>query len=111
MLNIIQGEKQTVIIDLVSSKTGKRTDLTGNTEIKVCYVAGTTVVEKTKTATQVTVIGDEEDGQIQADLQVADTDSMPPTSEGHIEISIDYGSGDIRKSQILNAFSVASKLC
>ena len=111
MIEIIQGEKQPITIDLVSSKTGKRIDLTGNTEITVCFQAGSTLISKTKTATEVVVVGDPADGQITADLQVADTDSMPTTSSGSIEVVIDFGSGDVRKSQILEAFQVIQKIC
>ena len=111
MIEIIQGEKQPITIDLVSSVSGKRVDLTGNIEITVCYKAETTIVAKKKTLAEVVVVGDPADGQITAHLLPADTDTFPATQSGHIEVIVDYDNDDIRKSQILDAFRVTEKIC
>lgn len=107
---IIQGAQSKFTIDCVDS-TGKRFDLTGNTEIKCCFKASTTVVEKLKTTGGVTVVGDPADGQIESTLEVADTDAMPPVMDGCIEVVVDYGSGTVKKSQILDAFIIIEKKC
>lgn len=111
MLDIIQGEKQPFEFNLTSKKSGGPFDLTGNIEIEVCFKSGTTIVTKKKTLSEITVVGSPELGQISGDLEVADTDSLPSTENGDVEIKIDFGGGDIKKAQILGAFKVTEKIC
>lgn len=111
MIEVIQGEKQTFNIDLTSKKTGKSFDLTGNTEITVCFKSGTTIIEKTKTATEVSEVGDPLLGQITVDLLTTDTATMLPTQEGIIVVEVDFGSGDVRKAIQNNAFTVEADPC
>jgi len=111
-LEIIQGEKQPYNIDLTSKASGKPFDLTGVSDITVCFKTDAIVIEKTLGALEVSIVGDPQLGQITGNLLVADTDSMTPTTEGQIEIQIDVdGAGDIKKSQILNGFIVLEKIC
>ena len=110
VVKIIQGEKQTVTIELTSQKSGNKFDLTGATEIVVCFVAGTTVIQKLLSLSEVTVVS-ALNGEITADLLVADTDTLPATTDGKVEVQVTFGAGDVRKAQILNAFTVAAKFC
>ena len=111
MIEIIQGEKQTVNIDLVSKTTGKPFDLTGATEIKVCFKAGSTTVSKLLSLAEVSVVGNALLGQITTDLSTTDTDSMTQTSKGDVEVTVDYGSGNVKKAQIQDTFKVTEKIC
>ena len=112
MIQVIQGERQEFTIDLTSEKTGNKFDLTGFSEIKVCFKAGTTIIEKLESvpADNVSVVS-AINGQISAELSVADTDAMTAANDGAIEIEIDFGGGDIKKVQILSAFNVVNKIC
>jgi len=107
---IIQGEKQDFAFNLKSKSTGNRFDLTGFSEIKVCFKSGTTLVEKLESLAEVTVVS-AADGQITTSLSVADTDSFAKSDDGDVEIHVDFGGGDVKKSQILGAFFVTEKLC
>lgn len=111
MIEVIQGEKQPFTIRLRSKSTGDPWDLSANVEIKVCFKSGTTIVEKLKTLAEVSIVGAVTEGKIQTDLLIADTNLLPKTTEGHIEVLVDYGSGDVRKTQILGAFHVIEKIC
>ena len=111
MIEVIQGEKQPFTISLRSKSTGDAFDLTGFNEITVCFKAGSTTIEKTESAGEVSVVGADDKGKIQVDLKVADTTSFAKTTDGQIEVSVDFGSGDIRKLQILDAFHVVEKIC
>ncbi len=89
MLEIIQGEQQPYKIDLTSKKTGKPFDLTGNVEIDVCFKAGSTVIVKKKTLSQV-VVDSALLGQISGNLEVGDTESMSPLTDGQIEVLVNF---------------------
>lgn len=115
MLDIIQGEKQPWAITIVTKNavTGKTTplDLAGFSEITVCFKTGTIITTLTQTGGDITV-----DiavlGEISGNLTVAQTDALPaPIEDGSAEISVDFGSGDVRKSIILNSHRVTAKLC
>lgn len=110
-IDVIQGERKPWTIDLTSSKTGKPFDLTGNTEIKVCFQAGSTTIELLKTLAEVTVVGLDELGQISGELTTTQSDSLTPTTEGNIEVHVTFGAGDVRKAQLINAFTVTAKIC
>ena len=110
MIKIIQGEQQPFTIDLKSAETGKPFDLTGYSEITVCFKAGSSLVSK-DTSSGVSVVGDPMLGQISGTLEVADTSSLTSTASGSIEVTIDFGGGNIKKTQILNEFSVSQTLC
>ena len=111
MIEIIQGEKQIFNINLKSKKTGLPLDLTGNTEIEVCFKSGDIIISKKKTDSKVSVVGDVKLGQITTTLLIADTPLLPPTSEGAIEVVVTKGAGEVEKSQDLNAFSVVAGIC
>lgn len=110
-IEVIQGEKQTFNIDLTSKKTGKPFDLTGNTEIEVCFKAGETVISKKKTLTEVTVVGDAQLGQISTDLSTTDSATLPVVSNGLIVVSIDFGGGLVKKAIFECAFTVKADPC
>lgn len=86
MLDIIQGEQQPYKIDLTSKKTGLPFDLTGNVEIEVCFKAGSTIIIKKKTLGEV-IVDSLILGQISGNLEVSDTNSMTPLTDGAIEVS------------------------
>lgn len=112
MLEIIQGEQQPYSITINKKKDGKITgplDLTGNVEIKVLFKIGATIITKLKTTSQVTVVSAIL-GQISGNLLIADTDLMTAGTDGVVEIHVDYGSGNVKKLQILNAFKVFAKI-
>jgi len=113
MIQVIQGERQPFIIDLESEKTGKPFDLTGFTEIQVCFKAGTTVISKLESvpADNVAVVGGPTNGQISAELAAVDSDTLAATSGGQIEVIISFSATNIQKTQILDAFAVLDKIC
>jgi len=86
MLDIIQGEQQPYKIDLTSKKTGLPFDLTGNVEIEVCFKAGSTIIVKKKTLSEV-IVDSEILGQISGNLEVFDTNPLTPLTDGSIEVS------------------------
>lgn len=110
MVDVIQAERQSFTIKL-RDQDGDPFDLTGFSEITVCFVAGSTVVTKTQTGAEVSVVGSDELGVISTALTTTDSDSMPKTSQGNIEVQIDFGGGDVRKTQFFGAFKVSEKLC
>jgi len=109
-VDVIQGEKQSFTINL-KQPSGSPFDLTGFTEITVCFKAGSTVVQKLESLAEVSVVGADTLGTITVDLAIADSDSFSPTGEGHIEVHVAFSASDVRKTQILNAFQVTAKLC
>jgi len=110
MLEIIQGEDQAVPIDLTSRKTGKPFDLTGATEILVCFKSGAQKVEKKLTDTDVSIVGSPLLGQITTDLTPADTTSLGSTDNGTIVVTITQPAG-ITKSVKKDAFTVLEDPC
>ena len=117
MREVIQGEQETFTINLTQTKTlsdGTKVvspfDLTSNTEIEVCFKVSTIKVTKLKTLTEVSVIGADTDGKIQASLEVADSDSFQ-AGNGDIEIVVTKPAGAVTKFQILNGFQVVTKIC
>ena len=110
MLNIIQNERKPFSITITSKKTGLPLNLTGNSDITVCFKAGVSLTTLTKTGVRITV-DNAVLGQISGALTQAETDAMSAVNSGDIEIAVDYGSGDVQKSQKFNAFSVTAKLC
>ncbi len=112
MIEIIQGEKQPYELDLTSKETGTNFDLTGVTDIIVCFRSGSTTVIKKKSLAEVVVVGNPVLGQISGDLLIADTNSLPATEQGDIEVVIDVdGAGDIQKAQKLGSFTVTEGIC
>lgn len=110
-VEIIQGEKQTVNINVKSKLTGQPFDFTGATEIVICFKSSSVVIQKKLTDTDVSVVGDPKLGQLTTALQVADTDSLPVTQNGHIEIVETKAVGEVSKAQILDGFTVLAKIC
>jgi len=111
MVEVIQGEKQAFTVNVV--KKGTTTvpfDLTGFTEITVCFKVGSSVVVKTETGGDVAVVGDPLLGQISVSLTVADTSAMAP-GNGDIEVDVEKGAGENTKSQSLDSFIVVASIC
>jgi len=111
LIEVIQGEEQLFNIDLTSQKTQRPFDLTGNTEIKVCFDSEGTVVQKTKTATEVTVVGSPLLGQISVTLLAADTTTLPFTKNGLIIVTVLFASSGPKKAKLKPAFTVAEDTC
>ena len=111
MRQIVQGEQQTFVIQLSRKQDNVQFpfDLTGYTEIQVCFKSNTTIVEK-DTSSDVTVVGPDTDGKIQAILQVADTESFQ-TGKGDIEVVVTKPAGEVTKWQIPNSFQVSEAIC
>ena len=111
MLKIIQNARKPFSINLSSEKNDDLPlDLTGNVEITVCFKTVSTLATLTKTGGRITV-DNLVLGQISGALTQAETDVMPIENNGLIEIQVDFGSGDVQKTQILNGFVVAAKAC
>lgn len=115
MKKLVQGEKAEFTFQLATkSKAGlvKPFDLSTNTEITVRFRAGSTTLAKNRVANPVgvVVLGFDADGKIQATLAVADTDAMPKTTSGLVEVVVTKPGGDVRKFQLKNAFQVDEKL-
>ncbi len=111
MLKIIQNEKQPFTINMTSEQlNGLPFDLTGFSDITVCFKAGSVVTTLTESGSRITVV-EEKIGQISGALTQAETDAMSIVTSGIIEIAVDFGGGDVRKTQINNAFSVIEKVC
>ena len=111
MLKIIQNEKQSFSISLKSEASGGPFDLTGNTEIRVCFKSGEVVTILTKTGAEITVDGDPLLGIISGALTVAQTGAMGVVGSGVIEVEVTKGAGEVTKTQILGAFSVTASVC
>jgi len=117
MKPVIQGAQVPFTINLTETKNQNGVkvttpfDLTGNTEIEVCFKVGSTVVSKKKTVgAGVLIIGAEIDGKISSTLEIADSDGFAP-GDGDIEIFETKGAGVVTKFQILKAFQVIEKIC
>lgn len=110
-IKIIQGETKTINIDVISEKTQRAFDMTGHTEITVCIVSGTTKIELTETGGRVVVVGDPKFGQLTLTLTAAESTSLPQTSNGNIEVTVEQPGPVITKTQALNSFVVLPKLC
>lgn len=110
MINIIQGEQQPYLIRL-RDEFGDPIDLTGLTAISVCFQSGSTKVTHTLALTTVAVSGDVLLGKLAGTLTVAETDSLPKTTNGDIEVLLTSPGLGTKKTQITNAFSVAKKIC
>lgn len=117
MRTIIQGEKETFTINLTEKESlsdgtilTKPFDLTGFTEIEVCFKVGTTIKSKKLTLAEVSVIGLDTDGKIQVALEVADSNGFG-VGQGSIEVVITKAVGDVTKFQILNSFQIVQKFC
>lgn len=112
MKTIIQGEKSVFTVRLTTKEAGSEIslpyDLTGNTEITMHWKVGTKLKTKNRVATTVgvVVLGDARDGKIQGTLLVADTADMPKTGTGLVEIKVDFGSGNVKKFIVENAFTM-----
>jgi len=115
MLDIVQGEKQpwAITVQTKNKTTGKTSplDLTGFTEITVCFKTGVGLVTLTETGARVTV-DNAVLGEISGDLLVAETDAMEaPIEDGSAEVVVDFGAGDVRRSIILNSHRTTEKIC
>ena len=110
MLEIFQGEDQSATIDLESKKTGKPFDLTGATEIEVCFIGGTTIIKRLLSLSEVSVVGSPLNRQISTSLTAAQTATLVVTQAGNIQVRITQPGG-VSMVQILNAFAVKADLC
>jgi hypothetical protein len=113
MIKFTQGEKQEFNIFLKTNTNGitEPLDLTTATEIKVCFKAESTVVTKLLSLAEVSIVGSATLGKITIDLLPADTDTMPKTSNGSIEVVITFSATDVKKVIQTQAFMVEQKLC
>jgi len=111
MIEVIQGERQRFLIDLASKKTKKPFDLTGNDDIEVCFKAGTTLIVKKRTLTEVTIIGDPLLGQIEVFLTKDETPTLPPVTDGITVTTILFPGDDVKKAIELDAFMVIADPC
>jgi len=113
MLDIIQGERQTWKITIFKvDATGVKSfqDLTGNTEIKVCFKSGVNLLELTKTASRV-IVDTLLEGKISGEITVIESDAMPEIADGSTEVQVHFSATDIRKSIIIDSHKVTAKLC
>lgn len=117
MRTVIQGEKEVFTINLTETETlgdgtkvTKPFDLTGNTEIEVCFQVSPSKISKTLTGAEVSVIGVDTDGKVQTAMEVADSDAFA-VGDGNIEVVVTKGVGEVTKFQILNSFQIAAKIC
>ena len=113
MIEIIQGEQQFYSIDLVVQSTKRPVDLTGTTEISVCFNTKDVVTTHTLGASEIEIVGSPVLGQIQSTpgLTVARTEAMLVSDDGIVEVVLDYGSGDIQRIQIENGLIVKPSKC
>jgi len=112
MITIFQGETKTFNITL-RDKEGNPKDLTSVVEITACVKAETTVITKLFVGppSDITIVGDVKLGKIKFTLSEVETDTLPPTKNGGLEILLDFGSGNKPKGQDVLAFQVLEKLC
>lgn len=114
MLDIIQGERQpwAITVKTKNKNTGKSTplDLSGFSEITVCFKTGVNILTLLQTGGRVTV-DNAVLGEISGDITVAETDAMEAVEDGSAEVKIDFGGGDVRKSIILGSHRVDPKIC
>ena len=115
MIKIIQGEKKEFIIQLgVKDLTEvvRPFDLTDNTEITVKWKHSGGVITRNRVASVigVTVIGNESNGKISAVLYPAETDALPKTSSGLLEISVSFSATEVKKFQVPAAFEIVEDL-
>jgi len=111
MIDVVQGEKQRFLIDLISKKTGKPFDLTGNDEIEVCFKAGTTILKKLRTATDVTVIGSPLLGQIEAFILKDESPTFAPAEDGLTVTTVTFPGDDVKIAIEIDAFRVVENPC
>ncbi len=113
MIEVIQGEQQFYSIDLVKSSNKRPVDLTGISEISVCFNTKDTVTTHTLGAAEIEIVGSPLLGQIQATpgLLIAETTAMIESDDGIVEVVLDYGGGNVQRIQIENSLSVKASKC
>lgn len=110
-LEIIQGQKKTFTVFLDDEETGKPVDLTSVSEITTCFEkTGGTLETLTLTGTDISVVT-AAIGEILVTITAVKTDDFKVVSNATLEVIYDFGSGDVRKSQLLRAYSVKAKIC
>lgn len=112
MLDIFQGERQAWSMQITTKNqvTGKTSplDLTGFNEITVCFRTDANILIKLESTAGVTVDSLLQ-GEISGFLSVADTNAMPGDKTGDTEVAVDFGGGDVKKTQILRSHKVTAK--
>jgi len=116
MLDIIQGERQTwkiTVFKVDAAGVKSFQDLTGNTEIKVCFKSGVNLLELTRVGAPSgrVIVDNALEGKISGEIKIAETDAMPETADGSVEVQIHFSATDIRKSIILDSHKVTAKIC
>ena len=109
-LEIIQGETQPFKLYFKSRVSEYPQDLTGATEIKVAFVTGAVEVDKKLSTSGITILGNVLLGTVYGTLTPTETASLA-VGEGYaLEAIISYGSTNIKKAIIQNAFNVVQKI-
>ena len=114
MLSFIQGEakKWSLNLTTVNEDTGQESflDLTGATEISVCFKSGTHLLTKLLSTAEITVDVPLE-GKISGTNLIADTTAMSETTSGTVSVAVTYSATDVKKSIILNSHKVIADPC
>ena len=113
---VVQGAKANFDINLgIKDSTGivRPFDLSGHTNPtpKVCWEAGGVKVEKELTSSDITILGDDTAGQINAVLTPTETLTFPAGTIGDVEVVVDKGSGNVTIFQQLQSWQVVEAIC
>ena len=115
MKMVVQGEDPIFKIQLGSrdkcAEVATAVDISGITtaDSKVCWKAGTTVIEKTFDDADITIT-DAAKGKFEAVLDAAESVTLLANEVGDIEVLISEG-GRIKKYQLLKSFQVKAAIC
>lgn len=110
-VRIIQGGIKTFAVRLRSQSTRDPLDLTGVTEIEVCFQnSDGSELMLSKTDDEISVEGDPKIGKIQVELTAEQTALLLPVDNETLEVSVNLGDGPL-KCQIPNAYSVIQSEC
>ena len=108
MLNIIQGEDKTFTV-LFRKEDGRPFDLTGATEIKLCFPGTTAVQEISLTGTEISVVNALL-GEISATINDTKSALLKVGEQQTFEAVIDKGA-DRSKVKFTELLTVQSSIC
>lgn len=115
MVQIIRGERKTISVQIYTSDCDSITgfkNLAAVNNVSACFrnEDGTLLELTSDPAAGVTII-DAATGKIEIEISAAQSDLLALVKNETLEITLDFGSGNIDKVQIKNAYSVLASLC
>lgn len=110
-VDIIHGEDKDITLDLLDEE-GKPFDLTGNTEIKACFVNDDdTILSKLRTTGGITVSGDDKLGVIVVTVTKAESALLKAGVRQSFEVVVTDAGGKDHKAQFIGKLNIHESIC